>query len=149
MDISIENLNDENLPYLKTFYESKFSNIWSFETFLDDFNSSSSQYIVAKLNNEIVGFAGIKIVLDEAEIMNIVTSIFSRNNGVGSKLLNELINISKENNCLNIFLEVEDTNLPAIHIYEKFGFNRLTIRKKYYNNTKDAIIMKKENTYEK
>ena len=104
----------------------------------------NSKYIVAKLGKEIIGFAGIKIILDEADIMNIVTKKAFRNNGLGSLLLKNLINISKNSNVKSINLEVKEDNLSAIHLYKKFGFQILGTRKNYYKN-KNAIIMKKDN----
>ena len=110
----------------------------------NDFIEDHSKYIVAKVNNEIVGFAGIKIILDEADIMNIVTRVDKRGNGIGSLLLGNLINLASLLNCTCINLEVNENNDPAIHLYEKYSFARIGLRKKYYNNTDNAILMKKE-----
>lgn len=88
------------------------------------------------------GFAGINIVLDEAHIANIVVKKSSRKIGVGSKLLEKLI--LKAKSCTNsITLEVNEKNLSAISLYQKYGFQTLGKRKNYYNNTYDAYIMTK------
>ena len=52
-----------------------------------------------------------------------------------------LIDEAKKQNLTSITLEVNDKNFQAIKLYEKFGFKRIGLRKKYYNNTDDAIIM--------
>ena len=75
--------------------------------------------------------------------MNIVVKKDFRNNGIGSLLLDYLISYSKSINLKTITLEVNEINIPAIKLYEKFDFEKLGIRKKYYNGENDAIIMSK------
>ena len=74
-------------------------------------------------------------------IMNIVTKKDKRNLGIGTLLLQNLIQISKEQNLNSVTLEVNEHNIPAIKLYEKFNFTKVGLRKKYYNNTDSAIIM--------
>lgn len=100
-----------------------------------------SYYIVAKQNQEIVGFAGILKVIDEVNIMNIVVKKDKRHEGIGLKLLNKIFEMTKELKAQSITLEVNEKNLPAIQLYQKFGFKQVGLRKKYYHNTDNAIIM--------
>ena len=65
-----------------------------------------------------------------------------RNQGIGTLLLENLILLAKDLNISTLFLEVNEQNKPAIHLYEKLGFEKLGVRKKYYNNN-NGIIMKK------
>ena len=73
--------------------------------------------------------------------MNIVIKKEKRKQGIGSLLLEKLISISKELEAISITLEVNCNNLPAINLYKKFDFQEVGSRKKYYNNTDDALIM--------
>ncbi len=73
--------------------------------------------------------------------MNIVVKKDKRNLGIGSKLLEEIIKKAIEINSKTITLEVNENNLPAIKLYEKYGFKQIGLRKKYYNNIDNAIIM--------
>ena len=75
--------------------------------------------------------------------MNIVVKKSCRKRGVGEKLLETIITFSKENNYENINLEVSSENEPAINLYKKLGFKEVGLRKKYYNNVVDAILMQK------
>ena len=131
----------EDLNSIKENLLTDFDNFWNETTFENELKSSNSYYIVAKIENEIVGFVGMKIVLNEADIMNIVTKKDKRNLGIGTKLLQELLKTAKEKNISKLTLEVNENNLPAIHVYEKLGFKKIAERAKYYNNTYDAYIM--------
>ena len=76
--------------------------------------------------------------------MNIITKKTKRNLGFAKILLKELIDLSKNNNCKTITLEVNENNKYAICLYESYGFKQIGLRKKYYNNTDNAILMSKE-----
>ena len=122
-------------------FEENFDKFWNINNLKNDFENPNATYFIAKLDDEIVGFAGILKICDEANIMNIVTRSNKRHLGVGERLLKELISSAKKQNLKSITLEVNVNNYPAIHLYEKFNFKRIGLRKKYYNNTDDALIM--------
>lgn len=142
MEISISNMTFADLENLKNFLQSDFDEFWSYDILLSELSSSNSRYIVAKnKDNTIVGFAGIKIILDEAELMNIVTRKDMRHGGIASSMLNHLLAICKENNIKLLNLEVNTQNTIAINFYKKYNFNEVGLRKKYYDNTYDALLM--------
>ena len=143
MDIKIEKMTITDLNNIKDNLNNDFDDFWNYNVLKEEIESNNSKYIVAKIDNEVVGFAGIKIIMDEADIMNIVTKKTFRNKGIGTLLLKNLISISHELQLSSISLEVNEKNLPAIHLYEKFGFENLGIRKNYYQD-KNAIIMTKK-----
>lgn len=144
MEIDINVMTSEDIVSIEPNFSDNFDKFWSIDVLKHDFKDNNSQYVVAKMNNEIVGFAGIKIIIDEADIMNIAVKIDKRKSGIGSMLLEKLLEISKLSNCTSITLEVNENNLPAIYLYEKYHFERIGLRKKYYNNTDNAILMKKD-----
>ena len=145
MDFKINKMTIEDLESIKNILASDFDNFWSFDVLEDELECDNSYVIVAKnTDNTIVGFAGLKTILDEADIMNIVVKKDFRHNGIGSILLENLINYSKNTNMKTITLEVNENNLSAIRLYDKFSFDKLGIRKKYYNGESDAIIMSKQ-----
>lgn len=144
MQIKISKMNIDDLNKISPVLLTEFDDFWNYNIFKSELENENSKYIVAKNNDEIVGFAGIWISIDEAHITNIVTKKGLRKNGIGSTLLEELINLSKNLNLVSITLEVNENNLDAIKLYEKFGFEKLGIRKKYYNNTDNALIMTKK-----
>ena len=143
MDLKIEKMTLDDLDSIQDILLTDFDNFWTYSAFEQELNSEISHFVVAKNNNEIVGFAGLKVIVDEADIMNIVVKKTFRHNGIGSILLENLISYAKANNLKIITLEVNEHNLSAIRLYDKFNFDHIGIRKKYYNGESDAIIMSK------
>ena len=145
MDIEIYKFDLKDLESIKDFLTLDFDDFWNYNVLKDELVNENSRYIVAKnvhSINEIVGFAGIKLFLDDADIMNIVVKKNYRNNGVGTLLLENLISLCNELNLQSLSLEVNEENLPAINLYKKFVFKDIGTRKNYYKD-KNGIIMKK------
>ena len=141
MEITEMTLKD--LENMKDTLYSDFDNFWSYNVLKQELENENTIYIIAKDKDEVVGFAGISICLDEATLNNIVVKKTRRGHGLGGELLESLIDICSDRNLKSFTLEVNTKNEPAIHLYKKFGFKNLGIRKKYYNNTQDAYIMTK------
>ncbi len=139
-NIKITSMNSQDLESIKNILNSDFDDFWNYNILKEELNNKNSRYLVAKLNNEVIGFAGIKIVIDEADIMNIVVKKNFRNNGIGSLLLENLINLSKSLNISSLSLEVNEKNISAISLYKKFNFKEVGKRKNYYKDS-DAILM--------
>lgn len=139
IEISTMMLND--LEQIKENLQTDFDDFWNFEIFKEELTNNNSMYLVLRYENEIVSFGGVKIILDEADIMNIVTKKDKRNQGFAKFLLNELITIAEEQNCKTITLEVDENNLPAIKLYKDFEFKEVGKRKNYYKNGNTAILM--------
>ena len=145
MDLKLGKMSIEDLKSIKNVLASDYDNFWSYDVLEEELECDNSYVIVAKNDeNSIVGFAGLKVILDEADIMNIVVKKDFRHNGIGSILLENLINHSKNLNLKTITLEVNENNLSAIRLYDKFSFDKLGIRKNYYDGKSDAIIMSKK-----
>lgn len=139
VSISLMTLSD--LDEIKENLTTDFDDFWKYEIFREELVNNNSKYLVLRYNKEIISFGGIKIILDEANLMDIVTKKNKRGNGFAKLLLEELINLSETNNCTSITLEVNENNLPAISLYENFGFKEVGKRKKYYQNGDSAILM--------
>lgn len=141
MNLEIYNMTISDLFLISDKLSENFDSFWTEGVLKSELENPNSKYIVAKQNDEIVGFAGIWISIDDVHITNIVTRKDKRNQGIGSLLLENLINLAKETKLASLTLEVNENNSSAIHLYEKFGFSTLGIRKKYYNNRDNALIM--------
>ena len=144
-NVQISKMTISDLKEIEDVLMSDFDDFWSINTFRNELLNPNSKYIVAKLDNKIVGFAGIWKAVDDVHITNIVTAKKYRRKHIGSILLHNLIKLAEaENGITSITLEVNSNNISAKNLYEKFGFRVAGLRKKYYNNKDDAIIMSKE-----
>lgn len=141
--MEIHEMTLEDLELIKDTLYSEYDNFWSYNILKNELLNDKTTYIVAKENNQIVGFAGIMTCLDEATLNNIVVKKSCRGRGIGGELLDTIIELCGDLNMKSLTLEVDSSNTPAINLYKKFGFQNLGIRKKYYNHTGDAIIMTK------
>lgn len=138
-NIFIEPLSVSDLDLISDTLENDFDNFWNYNILKNELKNSSSIYLCCKSNSKIFGFAGITIILDTAELNNIVIKKTERGKGLSSLLLKELIASAKAKNCKYINLEVASTNEIAINLYKKFGFKQVGIRPKYYNGI-DALL---------
>ena len=141
--MEITEMTLEDLEQMKNTLYSDFDNFWSYNVLKQELVNYKTKYIIAKEKNEVVGFAGISVIFDEATLNNIVVEKSCRGKGIGEEMLETLIDLCSDMNLKTFTLEVNVENTPAIKLYEKFGFKNLGIRKKYYNNTTDAYIMTK------
>lgn len=132
-------MNLGDFQEIEPIYNLEFDDFWKPQNLKSELQNVSSKYIVAKENGEIVGFAGIWYSVDDAHITNIVVRKSYRNKGIGSLLLEKLIELAKQKTSLT--LEVNTKNEIAQKLYLKYGFKNLGIRKKYYDGIEDAYIM--------
>ena len=95
------------------------------------------------LDDKTIGYLEYSVIYDRMEIDNIEVMDEYRKRGIGSKLMECLINLAKENNINNITLEVRVSNEIARNLYKKYGFKDVAIRKYYYGD-EDGILMEKK-----
>ena len=142
MNTYIEKMTLEHLEKIKKNLKEDFDEFWNENVLKNELENPASTYIVAvDEQNNVIGYAGIWQPIDEAHITNIVTKKDKRENKVATKMLEELIKIATKRRLNSITLEVNTNNIPAINLYRKYNFKEVGIRKKYYNNIDDAIIM--------
>ena len=115
---------------------------WTRGMFEDELFNPNAVYLVAEVDGKVCGYAGMWKIIDEGHITNLAVHPDYRGKGYGKMLIQSLISYSRENGISAITLEVRKSNIPAITLYESFGFVRAGLRKNYYpNNNEDAIIM--------
>lgn len=115
---------------------------WSKKSFEDEIKKNKMAiYLVALENDNVVGYAGMWHVVTEGHITNIAVKSEHRKKGIAKKLVSNLIKIAIEKEMIGITLEVRKSNLIAKKLYESFGFKLDGIRKEYYENKEDALIM--------
>jgi len=96
------------------------------------------------LNNDLMGYMFVMRVIDQMELLNIVIAKNRQGKGYGGALLQHLDFFAKQHQLKSTFLEVRESNSNAIHLYQKYGFEQVGLRKNYYaspNGREDAILM--------
>ena len=118
-----------------------FENPWSYSAFCLEYADKTKHYFVAETaSGEVAGYGGFAHVEDEAHIMNIGVSPKYRRQGIGSAILNAILEKSRELGIRAVTLEVNDANVGAIALYEKAGFELAGLRPHYYGWEKPARI---------
>lgn len=143
--IKIEKMTKEDIDGILEVENSSFSVPWTRGSFEGEIKNSRANYLVAKIDEKIVGYVGVWIILDEGHITNVAVHKDYRSQKIGDKLVSEIINLCKEKNVVSITLEVRSSNTIAQNLYKKYGFTFAGIRKEYYSDNKeDALLMWKD-----
>jgi ribosomal-protein-alanine N-acetyltransferase len=102
----------------------------------------NARYVVAREGDKVVGYAGLWLMVDEAHITTFAVLPEHRRRRIGERLLQRLFEVAEEVGAEWLTLEVRVSNLPAQRLYEKYGFKRAGVRRRYYSdNNEDALIM--------
>lgn len=119
---------------------------WSKEALSYDILENDNAFvIVAEYEGEFAGYADIWTVLDEADLNSIAVRVDFRRKGIGDAIMIAMTEMLSASGVATINLEVRVSNMPAIKLYKKYGFNECGVRPGYYlDNGEDALIMKRE-----
>jgi len=122
---------------------------WAKSSFYDEMSNNLARYYVAKTSTgEVVGYAGTWHIIDEGHITTFAVKKDYLRNHIGEAIMQKIIEDCYQNNIKYLTLEVRVSNIPAIKLYEKYGFQSLGTRKGYYqDNNEDALIMWTENIF--
>ena len=144
MDYKIIPMTEEHVAGIKKVDDLCFESPWSLKAFESELENPIAFYFVAVKDDEVIGYCGYWWTFGEAQITNVAVSPEYRQKGIASALMDEMINHCREMDVFSITLEVRVSNNAAISMYEKYGFERVGLRPKYYNNKEDALLMTKE-----
>lgn len=120
-----------------------FATPWSRAAFVAEIGDNDlACYLVAEADGQVVGYAGMWLILDEAHVTNVALLPAYRGHGLGSKLMEALCEMAKTVGARRMTLEVRPSNLAAQRMYGKLGFEVRGVRPGYYTDSKeDALIM--------
>jgi ribosomal-protein-alanine N-acetyltransferase len=141
-EIIIKPIEDKHIDGILTISLLSFPITWSKDSFEKELDNKFARYVVALKDNVVVGYGGMWIIVDEAHITNIAVHPEFRSYGIGSMLVEALLDVAKLENICAMTLEVRRSNHIAQNLYGKYGFVEEGVRKGYYeDNHEDAIIM--------
>ncbi len=123
--------------------EECFSSPWS-EKGITDAIENGTAFFIAEKAFRVVGYVSINTSLDEGYINNIAVSASSRRQGIAERLLGRIDRYAVKKELSFVSLEVRESNLAAISLYEKCGYKRVGIRRNFYEGPREnAVIMTK------
>lgn len=144
--IEVKLMEIRDLPEVVEIEKEIFSIPWSLKSFQESLINKNTLYMVAVENEKVIGYAGMYISFEEGDISNVAVASNYRKRGVATKLLLEIIRRAHEKGVTDVTLEVRETNVGAIRLYEKLGFKEVGIRKNFYEKPiENALIMWKHN----
>lgn len=149
--MNIREMIPEDVEQVAQIERENFSQPWSPQAFTEALRLPHIIFLVARetvanscgdIAEMILGYVCMYVALDEGEITNVAVGRFFQKQGVGERLLRTLKEEAAKSGIRRIVLEVRRSNEPAIRLYEKMGFQKLGIRKGFYEMPKeDAIVM--------
>ena len=147
-NISVIPIEQRHIKEIARLEEICFSEPWSEEDILEAYRLGT-KFFAAEADKKLIGYIGIKAVIDEGYITNIAVFPEFRRRGVAKALLNKVFEFAKEKGLSFVSLEVRPSNTEAVSLYEKTGFKEEGRRKNFYRlPLEDALIMTKRFSYE-
>lgn len=142
MKVKIRAMARGDIPQLARMEKEIFSNPWSEETFAALLERSYDLYLVAETDGHPVGCAGMVLLGEEGDIDKVMVAPEYRGKGIASELMRELLAEAGRRGAESFTLEVRAGNVPAIRLYEKYGFVTEGVRPRFYEKPEeDALIM--------
>ena len=124
-----------------------FNNPWSNKSIRNELKrDENSLNLVAEMDQKIIGYFFAHLLDNEIHILNIAIDVTYQHQGYGKQFFKEILENYLQYG--DVYLEVKQSNFPAINLYLNFGFEEIDIREAYYADGEDAVIMvKREKTY--
>lgn len=142
MEIVIRKMDMSDVPFV---YEEEIKifgkSLGEMTLYNEILHNKMSRYFIALVDNKRAAYVGSWLTIPNAEILNLFVLDDFRGQGIGKKLIDEVIKVCDKELINMLTLEVRVSNNHAIKMYEDIGFKVGTIRKKYYENNEDALLM--------
>ena len=136
--MTVRRMIPEDIPRAAELEKMCFSRPWTEEMLAESLALPAYRFFVCEKEGQVLGYAGMFLVLDEGNIANIAVFPEARRQGIGKALLAALTEEGRKEGLSQLFLEVREHNLPAIALYEKSGFTEAGFRKDYYQDPEEG-----------
>ncbi|MEO0107560.1 MAG: ribosomal protein S18-alanine N-acetyltransferase [candidate division WOR-3 bacterium] len=140
-DCSLEPMTLEDLDEVVRIENSVFSSPWSRRSFVAELGKEYSRPLVARQEGRVVGYAVLWLIDDKGHLANLAVDEEVRRRGIGSFLLEAVLAHAYAAGCGSIWLEVRASNTSAQSLYRKYGFTLVGVRRNYYSDHEDALVM--------
>lgn len=137
-------LTQKDIDYILSVYQGNFADGWNKNMLISAFEDGRFHAIALENQGVPVGVVTFSVALDTADIEGVVVVLSERKKGFGAKLIKkaeqEMILLGVE----KAFLEVRESNVPAKNLYQSLGYGKISVRKNYYSDGENAIVMAKD-----
>ncbi|MGB8859569.1 MAG: ribosomal protein S18-alanine N-acetyltransferase [Ilumatobacteraceae bacterium] len=142
--LAVEPLRRRHMADIMPIERASYPRPWTIGVFhseIEMMRRGERQYLVARDGTEVVGYGGLMFVVDDAHVTNIAVAPQRQRQGIATRLMVELAWAAIDRGCSALTLEVRVSNVAAQALYREFGFIPAGVRKNYYENVEDAIVM--------
>ncbi|WP_313076822.1 ribosomal protein S18-alanine N-acetyltransferase [Lacrimispora sp.] len=138
----IREMMEEDILPISEIEGLSFSDPWSYHTIKDGKNSRYDTWLVLLQDDMVMGYLVLRVIAFEGELLRIALRPECRGRGLAKKLMDQLVEYSKNISVESLFLEVRYSNEKARNLYRSYDFKETSIRKNYYRNPQeDAVVM--------
>ncbi len=131
-----------DIEHVSRIERQSFPTYWSTQAYVTELQNPCAVYLVAVLDDQVVGYGGQWVIMDEAHITTIAVLPDLRGKRIGERILSEMLRVALRRGATRATLEVREGNEAARRLYEKYGFVEVAVRKAYYpDNNENALIM--------
>ncbi|KAA3614894.1 MAG: ribosomal-protein-alanine N-acetyltransferase [Calditrichaeota bacterium] len=142
MKINFREMRKSDVKTIANLEKEIFKDAWTYQQLHSETDGQKYKFpIVLEVENEVAGYACVWAFVDEVHINNFAIATGFRQKGLGLKLIRFILGAFKE--YKQFFLEVRESNKPAINLYTKSGFEVFFTRQKYYSDGENALVMRK------
>jgi [ribosomal protein S18]-alanine N-acetyltransferase len=143
--IRIRPMVESDLSAVTAIERASFTMPWTLDTFQGLLRRFDSHLFVAEAAGEVVAYAVVWIVVDQAELGDIAVVEGWRRRGIGRRLLETVLERVRSRGVRELFLEVRVSNHEARNLYERYGFVEVGRRKDYYSTPReDALVLRRK-----
>lgn len=139
--VSLRPLVEADLTAVLDIERSSFPSPWTRASFLHELHNPHSRLLAAEWQGQVIGYLCCWLVADEVHILDVAVHPAHRRRGVGRLLLRDMLARARQSGARSASLEVRRSNLPAIALYQELGFREAAVRRRYYENGEDALLM--------
>jgi len=140
--LAVVPMTREDIERVTAIERESFPTVWRRDAYERELLNVNARYLVAKLGDQVVGYAGMWAIMDEAHITTLAVAADCRRRGIGERLLVALLEAAEDAGAKVVTLEVRESNAVARRMYEKYGFEAVAYMRTYYHDTgEDAVVM--------
>ena len=142
--MTIREWTESDIAKIAEIEERCFQDAWSVVAFEDILKYPIHHSFLVEEGGQVCAYACVLVLFEDAELENIAVDLPYRKRGIAKALMDALHEKAKALGAKRCLLEVRVSNAPAISLYEKYGYEKYGVRKRYYEDGEDAFVMQKQ-----